>query len=44
MGRKLFNNLPNKLKDIFKENKIRNELKKFLLVKAFYSIEDFFKE
>jgi hypothetical protein len=43
MGRKLFNNLSKELKDVFKENKFRNESKKFLLEKEFYSIDDCFQ-
>lgn len=41
MGRKLFNKLPGNLKHIINENKFGGELKKFLLGKAFYSVDEF---
>ena len=43
MGTKIHNKLPGFIKKVEKCNTFKRELKKFLLVHSFYSIEEFFK-
>lgn len=42
VGTKLFNVLPQAVKDIASHNKFRNELKKMMTGNVFYSLEEFF--
>lgn len=44
MGKTLYNKLPNILKDIMKENSFKHKLKRFLMEKMYYSVDEFLND